>query len=1025
MRGPSCKSANPEAVKFCGNCGAPLENRCARCGNENPPQFKFCGECGAPLNASFVSVQSGTAQDSIVTPLRPPSVEAHELPGGERKTVTALFADIKGSTELMEDLDPEEAQAFIDPALQLMIEAARRYDGYIVQSTGDGIFALFGAPVAREDHPQRALHAALRMQAAIREYAAKLRAEGRVPIEIRVGVNTGEVVVRSIQTGERIEYTPIGHTANLASRLQAIAPTGSVVLSGHTAPLVAGYFELRSLGPVKVKGLSEPVEVYEALRPGPLRTRLEASALRGLTKLCGRRTELESVKQKLELVRTGQGQVLALAGDAGVGKSRLFYEFKAAASDGCLVLEAFAVSHGKGSPYLPVVELLAEYFGIIDSDDLRRRREKVGGKILMLDRTLEDTLPYLFTLMGIRNGDDPLARMDPQIRRARTLEAIRRILIRESLNQPLILIFEDLHWIDGGTQALLDLMVDSIENAHVLMLLNYRPEYGHRWTDRSYHAVMELRPLPAECAEELLSALLGSSRSLADLKQLIIERTEGNPFFIEEMVRVLFDQGILARNGEVKLTRGLAEVKLPPTVQGIIAARIDRLPPAQKEMLQTVAVLGMEFTLSLAREVASVSRQLEQTLYELQANDFIHEEPDQHDTRYAFKHVLTQEVVYGSLLGERRRLLHARAAHAIETIFAGRLDDYLADLANHCTRGGNAPKAVHYLELAGRQAARRAAYPEAVEHLTAGLKLLQTLPADDQRDRQEIGMRTALAQFLIPLRGPGSEEVRQSFDRARELCARLGDVESLFWVVFGLQFHYMLRLELETARELGIRQLMIAERTQRPAMLMAAYVALAQVFVMQGEFTSASEFCERALALPAELTGYPMADVGEPLPLILSIWSTALLALGYPSRAMERGREALVLARRAGPYSLALALNNMAQLCREIGDTAQGLENLAALDAIASENGFSMWAAQASLARARVLITKGQVEEAIAQLRSGVAAYETNGAVAGFWKISLADAIGRRGAPDKGLKLIAEVVEQTEETGLRAAESLV
>src|SRR5713226_9198214 len=537
MRCANCGSENADGTKFCRDCGTALAQRCPRCAAPNPPGSRFCGECGVRLAEAPVgnaktperaadatdigrgaeagrtggrSADAGSADASgdgdasglayaadlrVAENLRVGGdtrviIDArHEAtvnpPEGERKTVTALFADIKGSTELMESLDPEEARALIDPALQLMIEAARRYDGYIVQSTGDGIFALFGAPVAHEDHPQRALHAALRMQASIKTYAAKLRAEGRVPIEIRVGINSGEVVVRSIQTGERTtEYTPIGHTTNLASRLQAIAPTGSVVLSGETVRLVAGYFELKSLGPVKVRGVSEPVEVYEAVGLGPLRTRLEASAMRGLTKFCGRSGELDRVKQALELVRASHGQVLAATGDAGVGKSRLFYEFKVVASNGCMVLEAFAVSHGKASPYLPVIQLLEEYFGIAEDDDSRRRREKVGGKVLMLDRTLEDTLPYLFTLIGIQEGDDPLAQMDPQIRRRRTLEAIRRILLRESLNQPLILIIEDLHWVDGGTQALLDLLVDSVENARILLLVNYRREYTHQWGGR-------------------------------------------------------------------------------------------------------------------------------------------------------------------------------------------------------------------------------------------------------------------------------------------------------------------------------------------------------------------------------------------------------------------------------------------------------------------------------------------------------------------------------------------------------------
>jgi class 3 adenylate cyclase/tetratricopeptide (TPR) repeat protein len=1026
MRCTKCEFDNPAGMKFCGKCRTALGQICSNCSFENPPEFNFCGQCAAPLLGAAGITKGQAAAPKLTAAVRPDAEEAATPLEGERKTVTALFADIKGSTELMEDLDPEEARAIIDPALRIMIEAARRFDGYIVQSTGDGIFALFGAPVAHEDHPQRALHAALRMQAAILTYAAKLRAEGRVPIEIRVGIHTGEVVVRSIETGERTEYTPIGHTTNLASRLQAIAPTGAIVLSGETARLVTGYFALKALGPVRVKGVSAAIEVFEAVGLGPLRTRLQVSAMRGLTKFCGRITELDRVKHALELARAGHGQVLCAAGEAGVGKSRLFYEFNAVATRGCLVLETFAVSHGKASPYLPVIQLLEDYFAIADSDDLRRRREKAGGKVLMLDRTLDDTLPYLFTLMGIQEGDDPLARMDPQIKRQRTLEAIRRVLMRESANQPLILIFEDLHWIDGASQALLDLLVDSIEHAPILMLLNFRPEYRHQWAGRGYQGEIEVRPLPVECTQELLTALLGPSPALADLKRMIFAQTEGNPFFIEEIVRALFEQGILARTGEVTLTRSLGEVRIPQTVQGIISARIDRLPPAQRDLLQTVAVLGREFPASLARELAgALDDQFEGTLADLEAGDFIYEESDSHGTRYAFKHVLTQEVAYGSLLGEQRRALHDRAAGAIEKIFAGRLDDHLADLANHHTRGGNAFAAVHYLELAGRQAARRAAYPEAADHMTAALKLIATMPPSDERDRLEIQMLTALAQFLIPMRGPGAEEVRQPFDRARELCERMGDPNALFWVVFGLQFSYMMRHELETARTLGLEQLAIAERTQFPAMLMGAYIALAQTLVLLGEFSAAADLCRRALALPVALPGYPLSDVGEPRPMILSIMSTALMAMGFPLQALERGEQAIALARRAGPYSIALALSGLAQIQREVGDIAVALENLDALDALAAENGFSLWSAQAAVTRGRVLLGQGHFNEAIALLRSGAAVYETSGAATSFSKIAVADALGHTGAVREALKLIDETIDQIERSGMRVAESLV
>jgi class 3 adenylate cyclase len=379
-----------------------------------------------------------------------------DVADGERKTVTALFADIKGSTELMEDLDPEQARAIIDPALKLMIEAVRRYDGYVVQSTGDGIFALFGAPVAHEDHPQRALYAALRLQEELKRYSAKVLAEGGTPIQGRVGTNTGEVVVRSIQTGAgQVEYTPIGHTTNLASRMQTAAPVGSIAVSENTRRLCEGYFILKPLAATRVKGVSEPVNVYEVTGLGPLRTRLQRAAGRGLTRFVGREREMDALKHAAELARQGHGQIVAAMAEPGVGKSRLYFEFKATSQSDWMVLETVSISHGKASAYLPVLDLLQGYFKIASGDDERTRREKVAGRLAMLDLSLEDTRPYLFSLLGIVEGTDPLAQMDGQLRKRRTLEAIKRILLRESLNQPLMVIFEDLHWIDEATQAFL------------------------------------------------------------------------------------------------------------------------------------------------------------------------------------------------------------------------------------------------------------------------------------------------------------------------------------------------------------------------------------------------------------------------------------------------------------------------------------------------------------------------------------------------------------------------------------------
>ena len=424
---------------------------------------------------------------------------------GERKTVTALFADIKGSMELVEDLDPEDARTIIDPALKLMIEAVRRYDGYVVQSTGDGIFALFGAPVAHEDHPQRALYAALRLKEELKRYSDRMRQEGRLPLQARVGVNTGELVVRSIQTGDaHTEYTPIGHTTNLAARMQVLAPIGSIATTELVRKLCEGYFLFNGLGPTRVKGVSEPVSVYEVTGIGPLRTRLQRSAGRGLTRFVGREREMEALKHAAEQAKAGRGQIAAAMAEPGVGKSRLFYEFKATTQLGWMVLETFSVSHGKASAYLPVIDLLRNYFRMASEDDERTRREKVAGRITILDRSLEDTLPYLFSLLGIVEGDDPLAQMDRKVKKRRTLEAIKRIVLRESLNQPLMMIFEDLHWIDEQTQKLLKLLANTIGTAKILLLVNYRLNThingATRPTTLSFVSTRSARRAPRRCS---------------------------------------------------------------------------------------------------------------------------------------------------------------------------------------------------------------------------------------------------------------------------------------------------------------------------------------------------------------------------------------------------------------------------------------------------------------------------------------------------------------------------------------------
>jgi class 3 adenylate cyclase len=696
------------------------------------------------LGSSVQSLESQTASTSDASPqplapspisYTPPHlaerIRAASLTEGERKTITALFADLKGSTALIEGLDPEEARAIIDPALQVMMDAVHRYDGYVAQALGDGIFALFGAPLAHEDHPQRALYAALRMQEEMRRYTDTLRAKGYPPLLMRVGVNTGEVVVRSIRKDDlHADYVPVGHSTNLAARMEQLAAPGSILVTAYTHKLTDGYFEFKDLGKMQIKGVEEPLKVYEVLGAGPLRTRLQVSARRGLTRFVGRQSELEQLQHTLAQAKAGHGQIVGVMGEPGLGKSRLFYEFKLTSQSGCLLLEAYSVSHGKASPYLPVIELLKCYFQIQPQDEERQRKEKIGGKVLILDRSLEDTLPYLFALLGIDDPTSSLQQMDLQIRRRRTFEAIKKLLLRESLNQPLILIFEDLHWIDSETQGFLDTLSESVASARILLLTNYRPEYRHEWGQKTYYTQLYLAPFGRAEAEEFLDALLGApavgargqwnsqaeAAPLQALKRLILEKTQGTPFFMEEVVQTLAEEQILAgEKGNYRVEKAPTELHISPTAQGVLAARIDRLAVEEKEFLQQLAVIGREFPLSLVRHVVTQPEdELYRILASLQRKEFLYEQPAFPEVEYIFKHALTQEVAYNSLLIERRKTLHERTAQAMEEVYRHRLEDHYSELAYHYSRSGNTQKAINYLQLAGQQAVQRSANVEAI-----------------------------------------------------------------------------------------------------------------------------------------------------------------------------------------------------------------------------------------------------------------------------------------------------------------------
>jgi tetratricopeptide (TPR) repeat protein len=609
--------------------------------------------------------------------------------------------------------------------------------------------------------------------------------------------------------------------------------------------------------------------------------------------------------------------------------------------------------------------------------------------------------------------------MDAGIRRRRTLEAVKRIMIRESLKQPLVVIFEDLHWIDPETQELLDLLVDSVASARVLMLVNYRPEYHHKWDNRTCYTRLRLDPLGGQSADEMLDALLGGDASLQSLKRLIIEKTEGNPFFMEEIVRALVEQGVLVRNGATRLTKPLTEVHVPPTVHGILAARVDMLPASEKDLLQTLAVIGKNIQLNLVKHItASPDDRLEPMLKGLQTGEFIYEQPALEEAEYTFKHALTQEVAYNSLLMERRRLLHERTGEAIEALFKDRIDDHLAELAHHYSRSANTRKAVEYLFRAGSQAAARSAYPEAVTRLSSALEFLKHLPDDAERARQELSVQSVLGRSLAYVKGWAAAELEPVYARARELCAQIRDPVLAFRTLYLQWLMRCWKRELHDALELADELLAAAEGVKDPAMLLIGNNARGVILFFLGELVSAKEHLEKALAV---------FDLRQPLSLeleaqrltSLSFLYLGLYGLGYPDRAWAKSREMLEVAQRSSaPYILAHASCFAAGHHLIHGDSMAALKCAEEAMARAEEMGIMSLSAQAITRHGAVLINQGRYEEGIAGMRRGISVWRATGGTPLAWDWSLlASGLGRIGRSQEGLQELEEGFASAAKTG--------
>ena len=955
MTCPRCQAANRDGARFCRECGATFPAVCAACGAKVEAGSKFCDSCGASLAATppqpaAAAPRFGPPESYTPKHLAEKILTSKAALEGERKQVTVLFADLKGSMELLADRDPEEARKLLDPVLERMMEAVHRYEGTVNQVMGDGIMALFGAPLAHEDHAVRACYAAIDLQAAMRRYGEEVRRAHGVTIEVRIGLNSGEVVVRAIGSDLHTDYSAIGQTTHLAARMEQLASPAHTLLTADTLRLAEGYVEVKSLGPVPVKGVSDPIEIYELIATGPRRSRFHAAAARGLTRFVGRDAELEQGRRALALAGAGHGQVLALVGEPGVGKSRLVWELiHSHRVHGWLVLESGSVSYGKATPYLPVIDLLKRYFKIEDRDDHRAVREKLTGKLLTLDRSLEPVRPALLALLDVPTEDPEWEAFDPAQRRQRILDAVTSLLLRESQVQPLLAVFEDLHWIDGETQVLLDRLVERLPTARVLLLVNYRPEYEHRWGRKTYYTQLRLDPLPVEGAEEMLTALLGTDPGLEPIKRLLIGRTEGNPFFLEETVRTLVETGTLSGDrGAYHLTVALPAVQVPATVQTVLAARIDRLPPEEKQLLQSAAVVGKDVALGLLlaitdQDAAGVRR----GLGHLQAAEFMYERRLLPDIEYTFKHALTHEVAYGTLLQDRRRALHARILDAIERLYPDRRAEHLERLAHHALRAELKDQAIAYCSQAGAKAMNRCAYPEAVRCFEQALAALGPSPEGREALELAIDLRLELRYALTPLL-----EYRRALDCLREaqtLATSLGDRRRLGWILIQMVFPLETLGQRAQAMEAVRQALAIAEDVQDILLRTECHFYGSVLDFDLGEYRRAIELLRWNVdSLQGDLIRYGTPGLGSVMSRIFLSWSHA--ELGEFSDALAVAEECVRIAEAVGqPYSRIGAYLAAGVVCLWKGDLPQAISWLEQAGALLESSKIGSWLERATI----------------------------------------------------------------------------
>ena len=803
MKCPKCQTENPEERKFCRECGEKLGLVCPQCRFENLPEDKFCGECGHDLTPpSKPALQEPSFDEKLA------KIQKY-LPGGltekilaqrgriegERKQVTVLFCDMENFTPLVEKLGHEEAFILMDKVYEILIHKVHEYEGTVNDLSGDGMMALFGAPIALEDAPQRAIRSALAIHREITQFSDRMKQEKGIPgIRMRVGIHTGPVVVGALGNDLRVQFTAVGDTVNVASRVQNLAEPGRTYVTEDTFKLTEGFFRIEALGEKKVKGKEEPIRVYQVIAPSTRRTKFDVSAERGLTPFIGRERELELLLDGFQRAKLGKGQAFSIISEAGIGKSRLLYEFrKAVANEDVNFLEGKCLSYNRGTAYHPVIDILKSTFDIQEGEGDQGIREKVKRGLELMGVDLSSTLPYLLELLSVKDSGIDQISMSPEAKKDRVSESIKRIVLKGSEVRPLIIAFEDLHWIDKSSEDVVRSHLESIPGSRVLLIFTYRPEFVHTWGAKSYHNQLTLHRFSNRESLEMATNILGTKEIEKSLEELILEKTEGVPFFIEEFLKSLRDLKIIEkRENKYQLSKDIQKLAIPSTIQDVIMARVDSLPERAKEVLQTGSAIEREFSYSLISRVTGLpEKELLSHLSALKDSELLYERGIYPQSSYVFKHALTREVVYDSILAMRKKKLHEEIGKAIEQLYKDSLNEHFEVLAEHYLMGENYSKAGEYSRLAGRKAEKAASFNDAIAHAKKRVMSLEKLPQADDIQKQIIdarvvlGLYTAQMNYLVDAK----EAIDPIFDLAikrdykKRLCQIYTIVGSYYWFV--------------------------------------------------------------------------------------------------------------------------------------------------------------------------------------------------------------------------------------------------